>query len=49
MKVNDFWGVLGGFLTIALVTTIVSNPNSASVAKAFGDSFTGALRAAQGN
>lgn len=49
MKVNDFWGVLGALITVALATTIVASPNSRNIIKAGGDAFTGALRAAQGN
>ena len=30
MKVNDFFDVLGGILTIALVATILSKPNTAN-------------------
>lgn len=48
MRVTDVWGVLGALVTVALVTTIVANKESANVARAFGDSFSGALRAAQG-
>lgn len=49
MRVNDFWGVLGALVTVALVTTIVSSKNTAPVIKAGADGFVGALRAAQGN
>lgn len=41
--------VLGSIVTVALVTTIVVNgAGAASVLKAAGDFFSGALRAAQG-
>lgn len=49
MHVNSFVGLLGAIVTVALVTTIVSHPESKAIATAFGDAFSGALRAAQGN
>ena len=48
MQVNNVFGLLGAIVTVALVTTIVATPNSATILKAFGDSFSGSLRAAQG-
>jgi hypothetical protein len=36
-------------VTVALVTTIVSHPQSAQVIRAVGDAFSGSLRAAMGN
>ncbi len=47
MKVNNFFDVLGGLLTIALVATILTKPNFARDVKAAGDAFTGAIREAQ--
>jgi len=47
MKVNDFFDVLGGILTIALVATILSKPNTARDIQAAGAAFTGAIREAQ--
>lgn len=47
MKVNDFFDVLGGILTIALVATILSKPNTARDIQAAGNAFTGAIREAQ--
>jgi hypothetical protein len=38
----------GAIVTVALVTTIVSHPQSAGVLTAFGNAFSNALRAAQG-
>lgn len=48
VNVNSFWGLAGALVTVALVTTIVVNPGSATTAKAIGGSFADALRAAQG-
>lgn len=48
MRVNDIWGLLGAFVTVALVTTLVSSPNTGPIFTAAGTTFTGALKAAQG-
>lgn len=48
MTTNTIINVLGAIVTVALVTTVVSNQNSAAVIKAFGDAFSGSIRAAQG-
>ena len=40
--------VLGAIITVALVTTIVSHPESSAVIRSFGDAFSGSLRAAMG-
>lgn len=42
------FNLLGAIVTVALVTTIVSRPTSASVIRAMGDAFSGSIRAAQG-
>ena len=47
MKVNDFFDVLGGLLTIGLVATILQKPNTARDITAAGNAFTGALKEAQ--
>lgn len=41
--------VMGAIVTVALVTTIVSRPNSATVINAMGGAFAGSIRAALGN
>lgn len=43
------FNILGSIVTVALVTTIVSRPNSAAVIKAMGDAFAGSIRAATAN
>lgn len=48
MKVNTFIDVLGAIVTVALVTTIVSHPNTAADITAAGNAFANSLRAAQG-
>jgi hypothetical protein len=47
MKVNDIFDIFGGLLTIALVATILTKPNTAADIKAAGSAFTGALKEAQ--
>lgn len=49
MNLNGIFGVLSALVTVALVTTIVSHKESASVVKALADGFSGALKAAQGH
>lgn len=45
-KAVDLLGLVVG---VAMVTTIVAHPASASILNAAGSSFAGVLRAAQGN
>ena len=47
-NLNGIFIVASALVGVALVTTIVSHANSASVIKAVGSSFSGALLAAQG-
>lgn len=49
MNGDKLFNVMGAIVTVALVTTIVSRPNSARVIKAMGDAFSGSIRAALGN
>lgn len=46
MTTNTLINVAGAIVTVALVTTIVSNANSAQVIRAFGDAFSGSIKAA---
>ena len=48
MNADKLISVASAIVTVALVTTIVSHPNSAKVITAVGNAFSGALRAAQG-
>lgn len=48
MNADKLFTLLGSIVTVALATTIVSHPASASVITAFGNAFSGSLRAAQG-
>lgn len=47
MQVNDFFDIIAGLLTIALVAVILTKPNTASDINAAGGAFTGALKQAQ--
>lgn len=40
--------IAASIVTVALVTTVVSRPNSARVIRAMGDAFAGSIRAAIG-
>jgi uncharacterized membrane protein len=42
------FNVIGSIVTVALVTTIVSRPNSARVITSMGDAFSNSIRAALG-
>lgn len=48
VKGDDVIKVLMGIIAVALVTTVVMRPNSATVIKAAGSAFSGSLRAAMG-
>lgn len=48
MNFDRIFTVAGAIVTLATVTTIVSNSNSAAVIRAFGDAFSGSIRAAMG-
>jgi hypothetical protein len=45
---DKLFNVLGSIVTVALVTTIVSRPTSATVIRAMGNAFSGSIRAALG-
>lgn len=49
MQTDTIMNLLGAIVTVALVTTLVSSPGTAGVIQAFGEAFSGSLRAAQGN
>lgn len=45
---DRLFNVLGAIVTVALVTTIVSRPESATVIRAMGEAFSASIRAALG-
>lgn len=45
---DSLMNVLGGIVTVALVTTIVTSEQTAAIIRAFGAAFSGSLRAAMG-
>lgn len=48
MSGDRIFNVLGSIVTVALVTTVVSRPQSAQVIRAMGNAFSGSIRAAMG-
>lgn len=48
MNLDKAFSILGAIVTLATVTVVVSNSESAQVIRAFGDAFSGSLRAAMG-
>jgi len=46
---DKVFNVVGMIVTVALVTTIVSRPNSANVIRSLGSAFSGSIRAATGH
>lgn len=47
MHVNDIFDIFGGLLTLALVATILTKPNTRGDIQATGSAFTGALKQAE--
>jgi uncharacterized membrane protein len=45
---DSLFNVLGAIVVVALVTAIVSQPQSATVIRAMGEAFAGSIRAALG-
>lgn len=48
MKVNSFIDVLGGVVTVAMITALVSSKNTASIVTASGNAFRQVLRGSLG-
>ncbi len=48
MNANNIFNVAGAIVTVALVTTLVSAPNTAAVIGALGTAFSSSLKAAMG-
>jgi hypothetical protein len=46
VNADRFFNVIGGILTIGLVTTLVIHPHTANVIRAAGSAFQGVLRTA---
>jgi hypothetical protein len=49
LNADKIFSVLSMIVVVAGVTTVVSHGQSAAVIRALGDTFSSALRAAQGN
>lgn len=48
MKANSFLDVLGGVVTVAMITAIVSSKNTAGIVTASGNAFRNVLRGSLG-
>jgi hypothetical protein len=49
VQTNTIINVLGAIVTVALVTTVVANANSANVINSLGNAFSGSIRASMGH
>lgn len=49
MNADKALSIGSAIVTVAMVTVIVSHPQSAKIIRAFGDAFAGSIRAAMGN
>lgn len=49
MQWGQFFSILSAIVGVAGTTVIVSSPHTAEIMKAFGDAFSGSLRAAEGH
>lgn len=47
-SLQGIFAILGAIVTVALITTVVMRPNSATVIGALGNAFSGSLTAAMG-
>ena len=47
-SMQGIFAILGAIVTVALITTVVMRPNSATVIGALGNAFSGSLTAAMG-
>ena len=48
MNANGILNVAGAIVTLAVIATVVSSPQSANVISAIGSAFSGSLKAAKG-
>lgn len=48
MNFDNVFSIAASIVTLATVTVIVTNPNSAAVIKALGDAFSNSVRIAMG-
>jgi len=49
MNADKVVNVASAIVTVAMVTVVVSHPQSAKIIRAVGDAFSGTLRAAMGS
>jgi hypothetical protein len=48
MNTDKIFNILGAIVTVAMVSVIVSSPNTGKIIREFGSSFSGAVRSAMG-
>lgn len=48
MSTKDIFGILGAIVMVALITAVVSRPNSARVIRSIGNAFSDSIKAALG-
>lgn len=48
MNAERIFNVAGAIVTVALVTTLVTSPQTSAIIRAIGSAFTGSIRAAMG-
>jgi hypothetical protein len=48
VNLDRVFNILGSIVTVAMVTVIVSSPNTSKIIREFGSSFSGAVRSAMG-
>jgi len=48
VNADRLFNILGGIVTVAMVTVIVTSPNTRGIIRALGSTFTSSLRAAMG-
>jgi hypothetical protein len=49
MSLGRFFDLFGAIVSVGLVTVVVTAPNTSGIIRAWGDTFSGSLRAAMGH
>lgn len=48
MSLNEIISLFAAIVSLAMVAVVIQSPNTAGIIKAWGDAFSGSLRAATG-
>lgn len=48
MNLDQLFNLAGAFVTLAMVTVVLSSPNTSRVVRSLGNTFQGSLKAAMG-